>query len=104
MSKHTPGPWKVWGIDSEGPQILSLKADIVARLDPWRGDDKPEMDANARLLAAAPMLLGALEATLPALVLLGNYIGNEWKGGGGIEPFDRCLLIERINACIAATK
>lgn len=59
MAKHTPGPWKVWGIDSEGPHVLSLDATIVARLDPWKGKCRDEMNGNAHLIAAAPDLLDA---------------------------------------------
>ena len=70
MSKHTPGPW--WldhgddvnlfnhvGISAETHELL---AQVVWRLD----DDKstPECEANARLIAAAPDLLDALQ-TMP---------------------------------------
>ena len=70
MSKHTPGPW--WldhgddvnlfnhvGISAETHELL---AQVVWRLD----DDKstPECEANARLIAAAPDLLEALETAL----------------------------------------
>lgn len=38
-------------------------------------------------------LVAALRASLPALVLLGDYIGNEHKGKIGIPAFDRCAII-----------
>lgn len=60
MSKHTPGPWELpylddgyssrqaWITDAEGAQIASLEP----------GDN---MDADARLMAAAPELLEAVQ-------------------------------------------
>ena len=38
-------------------------------------------------------LIASLRATIPALVLLGDYIGNEHKGKVGIPAFDRCAII-----------
>ena len=62
MSKHTPGPWKVtpsnqtsgWGVCIEAP------GRIIAKLTGRKKNDK---EANARLIAAAPELLEALERT-----------------------------------------
>lgn len=50
---HTPGPWHVDGLDK-------VRADkqLVARVAPWHH----YMEYNARLIAAAPALLEALEA------------------------------------------
>jgi len=65
MSKHTPGPWS-----RVANSIKSRKADcVVVRLPAYTdcsGDETPEQlerwDADARLIAAAPELLEALEA------------------------------------------
>jgi hypothetical protein len=59
---------------------------------------------DATLASASPDLLEAAEAALPALVLLGNYIGNAWGGGGGIEAFDRTDLLGSLKAAIAKAK
>jgi len=68
MSKHTPGPWRV----SQEGYIASRQGFVPIRT-PFRGDafrDGPtrsplhpeaELAANARLIAAAPDLLTALE-------------------------------------------
>ena len=72
MAGHTPGPWVACeGADGRGCScgtVWSVSADApVAHCD-TRGEgapptvpDLPERQANARLLAAAPDLLAALE-------------------------------------------
>ncbi len=72
MSKHTPGPWSTssvgigddlsWPIrrvrhDQRGNRIISWIADAHGT----QGMDEAERAANARLIAAAPDLLEALE-------------------------------------------
>lgn len=52
---HTPGPWKVDKIHDFG---VVADTGIVAEV--WHGE-KDEKKANARLIAAAPELLEALE-------------------------------------------
>lgn len=62
-TQHTPGPWKVngnidWGrfcIDDEGGRP-------VATTEQRHGDHEFATNANARLIAAAPELLEALQA------------------------------------------
>ena len=62
MSKHTPGPWHVFKDSS----IYSKHADYtLAEIVAGMTDE--ECDANARLIAAAPELLKALQAALDAL-------------------------------------
>ena len=63
-SKHTPGPWKVSPtddtvvIDATGAEVAAIDGDYN---DP---DTWPQMEANARLIAAAPDLLDALQNLL----------------------------------------
>jgi hypothetical protein len=54
MSKHTPGPWRLWG-SADPSQVISAADCFVAQT--VGGNDK----ANARLIAAAPELLEALQ-------------------------------------------
>ena len=75
MSKHTPGPWSVGEVSHKKQRvdIDSLHADQTVGHQTWRGlaraygcEDMPAegtaaMLANARLIAAAPELLEALE-------------------------------------------
>ena len=58
MSKHTPGPWRVGG---RGEYLNQLN--IEPCIGVAYGHDV-ELIANARLIAAAPDLLEALEALI----------------------------------------
>ncbi len=65
---HTPGPWichsgAVW---KDGPNVYPKGQEMgvpIARMDrePGNGTQPVERDSNARLIAAAPELLEALE-------------------------------------------
>lgn len=67
-AKHTPGPWEM--TRGYNPTIVADKTTLVtgihARRDSIGGMQIGEIDANARLIAAAPELLAALEAFLRA--------------------------------------
>jgi hypothetical protein len=71
MSKHTPGPWfavkntRYWDIvlKNEPHQVGLASVIVTPRSDRYQDDDI-EIEANARLIAAAPDLLAALENTL----------------------------------------
>ena len=67
MTKHTPGPWTIHGSDNATPHVMrdgaadihdlnklicAMPAEISQSFNSW---------ANARLIAAAPELLAALE-------------------------------------------
>lgn len=58
MSKHTPGPWKVFDGGTQYPGIEAQKLSVVVFGDGWgegvQGDNEEEIAANARLIAAAP--------------------------------------------------
>lgn len=57
MSKHTTGPWRVSN-ESNGT-FVRAPAGLVASME---SGNQLMRDANARLIAAAPALLEALEA------------------------------------------
>jgi len=63
MTQHTPGPWKF-----EDEMVISHSGNIC---DPYARptvDTEPdEMEANARLIAAAPEMLGVLRAIIEYL-------------------------------------
>jgi hypothetical protein len=61
MSKHTPGPW-VAKDDGVGPYIMAGEIDIAMAVGPFSYDYMElEVNANARLIAAAPELFEALQ-------------------------------------------
>lgn len=70
MSKHTPGPWQVvehsWsdtGIYSDKHHIAHLSIEGVAT-ESNQSQLEASMDANAKLIAAAPELLNAVRFLL----------------------------------------
>ena len=64
MSNHTPGPWTFNGRTVRGPHPKDPegRTRIVAEAIWDRGTYVDDAEANARLIAAAPELLEALEA------------------------------------------
>lgn len=66
MSKHTPGPWYIHDLRGiRGPISISCVTPdhiSVADIGPGMENTEAEVLANARLIAAAPELLAALEA------------------------------------------
>ena len=66
MSQHTNGPWAriiADGYTVRHPQIYSDTGPVANAT--WLGDGRiDELNANARLISAAPDLLAALEALL----------------------------------------
>lgn len=81
MAAHTPGPWAItyaqtsarWPIvcsdDERGIEVAELSGVVAERLGVrWFSDpNAPEIEANARLIAAAPDLLAALKALFVAV-------------------------------------
>ena len=73
MTQHTPGPWKVdTGNDGDGIRVYQQRCrpelhgaqPLIAALDPgrdWIAVPVTELAHNARLIAAAPDLLAALQ-------------------------------------------
>lgn len=57
---HTPGPWLVWNSPYGGARIHARHEVTIADVISRGGADKEEFEANARLIASAPDLLGAL--------------------------------------------
>jgi hypothetical protein len=59
--------------------------------------------AAARLTGMAD-LVAAGRAALPALILLGDFIGNTYGGKTGIAAFDRCEVITNLRTAIDAAE
>lgn len=64
MSGHTPGPWALSPSPSPFPWVVEspTRGDEVAHAPINSGNTHAEDEANARLIAAAPALLEALES------------------------------------------
>ena len=88
MNKHTAGPWKVSDdLTKDGTPIVravrtneAVCYSPISRVIYERGPSKTEM-ANARLIAAAPELLEALQGFLDMYVRLVNN-----DGSGACDP------------------
>jgi hypothetical protein len=66
VSKHTPGPW---GVDDPHLVWAESVGEYVAttRVEGWETLSREQVEANARLIAAAPELLEALKALTVAV-------------------------------------
>ena len=67
MSNHTPGPW-IQAKHSPADVIVGGNTMIATARDGLNGIDREQAVANARLIAAAPELLTALQALLDGAV------------------------------------
>jgi hypothetical protein len=79
-TQHAPGPWVIDGsVNAENLDVINSEGRI-AMIDDSRstGWNVPTINANARLISAAPDLLEALEALLPiaARVIQGTTDGQ----------------------------
>lgn len=96
MSKSTPGPWavrmglneretvcSVWSVQSWRPMQIDAAAPVKA----------DAVEANARLIAAAPEMLEALQSLLPGLALDLRYANDD---------DDRDAMRSRIDTVVAA--
>jgi hypothetical protein len=113
-AKYTPGPWTLQR--SKGPHEITLKRDhyrIGEINSPYRGvaivfspEPKEVTDANARLIAAAPELLAALEDAVSDLAVLVTLVEDQDDVRG---MFPETLAsakrsVDRGNAIIAMAK
>jgi len=74
VSKHTPGPWEIEEFGSYGPSVIcsdrtnpdygTAAHDVGHETHCIATPHGPNRKVNARLIAAAPSLLAALEAAL----------------------------------------
>jgi hypothetical protein len=105
MSKHTPGPWFV----PEGPFVTGLTIETraidefiecpgsggamsvtttICTLE-WSGT--PVWESNARLIAAAPDILEALEEARTQVAILQDRLGIKDTGAGTLSIIDAAL-------------
>ena len=84
MNKHTPGPWNVnsalgthYAVIGAEPVLLTITthAGVGAYICDLVGD--ADTLENARLIAAAPELLAALQLAETALAIAGSYVNRD---------------------------
>jgi hypothetical protein len=63
MSGHTPGPWRIAWSSENGAYHIEGDGFAICRRGPWP-NNAAESHANARLIAAAPDLLGVVRELL----------------------------------------
>ena len=80
-AKHTPGPWKVEADGLSVSTVSDFGHDQWARLAVCASDPHGHGEANARLIAAAPDLLKALERVL--------YIRDSLQGNAAAQAWDK---------------
>lgn len=108
MSRHTPGPWKVERMTAGA--FVAITANSKPR-SIGTVMDRPDgsLDANARLLAAAPAMdivlrmlslgIARIErsATAPLVEFCFNgmrySVGGDWNGTVGVIGWDRCRAV-----------
>lgn len=81
---HTPGPWHVAYYGDSERQIVKRGSLSLAELLAWSSgpESKAQVEANARLIAAAPELLAALEKSYALLAdIRHNWVGRETYAG-----------------------
>jgi hypothetical protein len=76
VSKHTPGPWTEVG--------RYIETDECTICEMFSARTREERDANQRLIAAAPELLGALRLALEShgRMLMSDPPQDAWKAYG----------------------
>src|SRR5436309_8297450 len=98
---HTPGPWKVYDHQvSDFPRRISIQTnerypETLADLRLKSITDLP-VEANARLIAAAPDMLAVLETTVAAL----EYWFPRWRDPAGPTS----AMMNQARAAIARAK
>ena len=97
MSNHTPAPWLLFDTDKRFVYALNEYGTNVFQAHVCGPNTKmEELEANARLIAAAPELL-------EALVNAGNLLhGMELRGM--ITHMDDIAIVEAVRASIAKAK
>lgn len=93
-TKHTPGPWET---SRDAVPAGHVQITVYAAADGQRVATAFREEANARLIAAAPDLLAAMEEALDALRCEGSYEHLSRRSSG--EQIDAAHAILRAAIC-----
>lgn len=90
-AKHTPGPWQSIGQWNDEWDGVLIKGDgVTVALASYIGGTE-QAKINARLIAAAPDLLSALEAALPFL----TFAATQYEAKGNLPHSAECIGVAR---------
>ena len=87
MSKHTPGPWRAQFREVTSAVASDGRVASLSQLNRVRRREPDEVAANARLIAAAPDMLEALEDARDWC--LDDDGGDYWPYKAIIEAIDK---------------
>jgi len=99
---HTPGPWEVAYLDHNGQRVV--RAEHIEVCTCWHhsvGSIEKEMEANARLIAAAPEILAALKSAAAAI---GDWSRPTGANGMTSASLSHPLMVEQRLAYDAIAK
>ena len=112
QTKHTPGPWQVAG-ELDNLRVMSeiddekacdgLRRVALVTCGDFELADYGEHAANARLIAAAPDLLAALQDAIAVGDALGDWIARTQTGSKGAHSVvkDARATLDNARAAIA---
>jgi len=96
-TKHTPGPWKLMprsqdkiDVIHENGAIIGHSSLVLARVTARQGW-LAEQTANARLIAAAPELLEALNNILVGMEATGGWDGDDELFNAGVAAYKKAI-------------
>lgn len=98
MSERTPGPWEAAYLDQNGQRVV--RGEDIEVCTCWHhcvGSIEKEMEANARLISAAPELLEALRAAVDC----GMVPKSSASEGGAVGYASQVKVADQIRAAIA---
>ena len=98
QAQHTPGPWSVEAREGMPGREVRAGATYVVAVVSTTSNDESNRLANARLIAAAPDLLAALEQLLQGFEHL-----RIRDGSGELQPLNN-PIIDRARAAIRQAK
>ena len=107
MADHTPGTWAVSGERDSRPLdiVQASTGGLIATLEETFGYGEAD-EANARLIAAAPELLAALEAAVRRITDDHECLdcGSQRPDGRGGTDHDQDCIVPLLEAAIAKAK
>lgn len=104
-----PIAWGAFHVGGPRDGKLYSHADTEAQIDTYILDVHRSSDSitlrKAPLYTADPALRVLLADILPALIRLGDFVGNVDKGGAsGMGVIDRCALVLRVTEAMRAAE